>query len=513
MSRFLSLSLCFAVLLSLTSCPSQRVILQDAEQPVDITILQINDVYEIAPLEGGKVGGLARVASLLDQLEAENPNTIAVLAGDFLSPSFMGTLRLPNGEKIAGRQMVETLNVMGLDYATFGNHEFDLSSADQLQNRLDESEFQYVSANAYLRQDGATKRFTQRGVTVPDYAVHTFTTPDGLTVRLALVGVVLPFNQADYVAYTDVHESFAQAVKRARNEADLVLGLTHLSVDGDEALARAVPGLPLFMGGHEHEHLSRYVGSTAITKADANAKTAYIHRITFYPQSAVAKVDSELVPITAELGDEPGTKAVVNKWENELNGLVEGMGYDPQKALLDARTPLDGTEASIRNGQTNYGLLTNKAFESAWPGADVYLFNGGSLRLDDKISGIVTSYDVLRSFPYGGPIVRMNMKGSSLAQLLETGAVTNQGEGGYMQRLYAEKQGNDWYIQGKVLEADQTYHVILPEFVARGKEANLGFLEDLSYDKREHFPAEGGPLRNDIRDLVMAYMEKIKMWE
>ena len=66
---------------------------------ISFTVLQINDVYEIAPLEGGKAGGLARVATILKQLKKENPNTISVLAGDFLSPSFMGTLK-EDGEKI-----------------------------------------------------------------------------------------------------------------------------------------------------------------------------------------------------------------------------------------------------------------------------------------------------------------------------------------------------------------------------------------------------------------------------
>src|SRR4028118_1187142 len=36
-----------------------------------LTLLQINDVYSTVPVDGGKVGGLARVASLVKQLKAE----------------------------------------------------------------------------------------------------------------------------------------------------------------------------------------------------------------------------------------------------------------------------------------------------------------------------------------------------------------------------------------------------------------------------------------------------------
>ena len=52
---------------------------------VTATILQMNDVYEIMPLGGSGLGGLARVAALRKQLLAENPNTFTVLAGDVLS--------------------------------------------------------------------------------------------------------------------------------------------------------------------------------------------------------------------------------------------------------------------------------------------------------------------------------------------------------------------------------------------------------------------------------------------
>lgn len=42
---------------------------------VNITFLQLNDVYEITPVSGGKSGGLARVATLKQQLKRQNPRT------------------------------------------------------------------------------------------------------------------------------------------------------------------------------------------------------------------------------------------------------------------------------------------------------------------------------------------------------------------------------------------------------------------------------------------------------
>jgi 2',3'-cyclic-nucleotide 2'-phosphodiesterase (5'-nucleotidase family) len=57
---------------------------------VQWTVLQMNDVYELIPLAGGKKGGLARVATIRRLLLEENPNTITILSGDVVSPSALG---------------------------------------------------------------------------------------------------------------------------------------------------------------------------------------------------------------------------------------------------------------------------------------------------------------------------------------------------------------------------------------------------------------------------------------
>lgn len=499
---FLILAIC-----SCTTSQSTTIAPLLPAEPISFTILQLNDVYEIAPLAGGKVGGLARVAGVLRQLESEDPNTIAVMAGDFFSPSFMGTLRMDNGEKIAGLQMVETLNAMGLDYATFGNHEFDLKTLALVESRMDASAFTYCSANARAVEDGTTRRFQQNGEVVADYALHTFTTDGGQELTLALVGIVLPFNKQPYVHYLDVEESFSKACAQAAQEADVVLGLTHLTVAGDENLAMAAPGLPLFMGGHDHTQMSRYVGETAITKADANAKTIYVHRITYYPMRKLTKIHSSVMPINDQSPVDAATQAVVDKWTGRVDELITGMGYDSKAVLMEVTMPLQGTEHAIRSSQTNFGKLANEAFRWAWPQADVYIFNSGSLRLDDNLVGNITAYDVLRSFPYGGPLVRISLNGTQLQKLLHTGDVTNKNEGGYMQRLQAEWTNDEWIINGQTLDLNASYTVVLPKFVAEGREANLGFLGEISH--KEEDMLHDNKVKNDLRDIIMAYMQQL----
>src|SRR5688572_11441912 len=93
---------------------------QDVET-VRITILHVNDTYQFIPVEGGKLGGLARVRTIRNEVLKENPNTLFTLGGDTLSPSV-------ESRTYRGAQMIDAWKAIGLDYAVFGNHEFDLKS-------------------------------------------------------------------------------------------------------------------------------------------------------------------------------------------------------------------------------------------------------------------------------------------------------------------------------------------------------------------------------------------------
>ncbi|TXF88878.1 bifunctional metallophosphatase/5'-nucleotidase [Neolewinella aurantiaca] len=499
----------FLCLVFLAACNAPRMVTAPRSEPVDFIVLQLNDVYEIAPLEGGKAGGLARVATVRQELLNENSNVITVLAGDFLSPSFLGTMKIDNEngerEKIAGLQMVETLNAMGLDYVTFGNHEFDISDPALLEKRIAQSDFAWTVCNVnYVGENGGERAFLQGDKPVPPYIVHPITA-GGQTIRLGILGVVLPFTQMPYLSYKDVNESFRQTLAELKPVSDLQLAITHNNLDEDIELAEKVPGVPLFLGGHEHANLSRYVGSTIITKADANAKTVYIHRVRFDPATGMTNVRSELKTIDDTIAEESKTKAVVDKWLGQVYGLMTDMGYDAEHVVMEMDEPLVCKEHLIRTSQTNYGQLTMASIARAFPGADLYALNSGSMRLDDNLFNTVTEYDVLRTFPYGGEFVTLEMPGDVVSKLLQTGMKTNYGEGGYLQLLGNNADGTS--LNGAAIVPTQTYKVVMPAFMAAGNEANLGFLKDYLKDEPvATVKIEGKTVKNDLRDLVIDYM-------
>jgi 5'-nucleotidase len=481
-------------------------------QPIDFIILQLNDVYEIAPLEGGKAGGLARVATLRKDLLKENPNVVTVIAGDFLSPSLIANLKLDNGEKIAGLQMVETLNAMGMDYATFGNHEFDERDSALVQKRINQCSFRFVTANVRrVYTGGAIAPFTQtvkgKKEQVPDFISHTFKNSMGDSMKLAFTGVLLPFTKRPYVHYLPVEESFRRAVSQAKTQSDVIVALTHLAAADDRKLAAAVPGVPLFIGGHDHDHQDHYVENTIITKADANAKTVYIHRCRFDPNSKMVHIRSSLKYVTDSISADPATQAVVDRWISRVDQTLRNNGYQPEQKLATLREPLECKETDIRSRQTNFGAMTTAAMEHAMPGADAYLINSGSMRMDDNLAGTMTVYDVVRSFPFGGGFAWQELPGTELKNLLEMGLKKNKTEGGYLQVSHLSEVNGAWHLRGKPIDDKQVYKLVISAFVAGGNEANLGFMGKYKADEPKLLTtAKGQQIKNDVRDVVIEYM-------
>jgi len=464
---------------------------------VDFIILQLNDVYEIAPLEGGKVGGMARVATVRKSLLDENPNVITTLSGDFLSPSLIGTLRY-NDEKIAGKQMVAVMKALGVDYVVPGNHEYDVKEDEHL-DRIAESQFQWMTTNTHHVVNGNAVPWQQNNKPFPDHIMYTIDDVD-----IAFFGSTIPFNKSDYVGYTDKYQSVKSVFDRIQKDTEVFIGITHLEEDMDDSLARYfVPELDLILGGHDHANMKFKVGKTVIAKADANAKTVYVHRVSYDKKTKQTTIKSELISIDDSIEEDKKVKALVDQWVDISNRSMADMGYTPDKAVMTSTDTLDGRESSIRYRPTNYPIMTAESFLFVAPQADLAAFNSGSIRLDDQLTGLITEYDILRSFPYGGGISLVDLKGSVIERILEVGTVTNVGIGGYMQLANAEKKAGIWYIKGVELSKTKTYKIALSDFVMSGKEANLGFIGD--YEDQAVSQEDFNGIKNDVRDIIMAY--------
>ncbi|MBK9530819.1 MAG: bifunctional metallophosphatase/5'-nucleotidase [Chitinophagaceae bacterium] len=510
----LYLYLFLPALFFLHACSSTKPLAAGSDDGmIEITFIQVNDVYEIAPLDGGKSGGMARVATFKKEALLKNPNTYLVMAGDFLSPSVYNSLR-HEGNRIRGKQMVEAMNTAGFDLAIFGNHEFDIPAAD-LQSRINESTFKWISSNTFQKKDNDMFPFVKQTASGPESFPETYIMhvkdADGTTARIGFIAVTLPFNKAAYVGYTDVFKAAQTAYDKIKDSCEAVIAITHQEMEDDIKLAKQIPGLAFIMGGHEHERHYAKIGYVYITKADANAKSAYTINLTVNKNRRMRKVEASLTDITDSIAFDPATDAVVKKWTSIANNNYASLGFDANKVALRSGEPLDGREAYIRSMPTNFTRLIVAAMEKASPEADAVIINSGSIRVDDVLQIPVTQYDVIRSLPYGGSIMEADMKGSLLVQVLNAG-IKNRGSGGFLQystSFTKDSASGNWSLKNTAIDPAKVYKIALADFLLTGGESNLGFLTGKNPDIEKVYPVytDAKDLRSDIRRAIIHYME------
>ncbi len=497
------------------SCSSSSNISTKENGKIDINFLQINDVYEIAPIANGTEGGMARVATVKKELLKNNSNTLMVIAGDFLSPSIYNSLKY-NGVSIRGAQMVDALNAAGLDIAVFGNHEFDIKEAE-LQSRLNESLFQWISSNSFHKSNNTIMPFakTKNGVfePFPETFIKSFTDADGTKAKVGFIGINIPFNKATYVSYTDPLETAVKLFNQIKDSCDVVVALTHQAETDDILLAKALPELAMIIGGHEHDQRFDKIGKVFITKAHANARSAYILKLNINKRKGTFKVKPTLKMLDKSVALDSSTNVVVEKWTGIANENYASLGFDAKKIILEAGPQLDGREEQIRSSSTNFTRLIVKAMEAANPQADLVLINSGSIRVDDMLTPPISQYDILRSLPYGGSVIELDLKGDLLLKVLNA-SINNVGSGGFLQYSEAvkfNKLQNQWTLNNVPLDNEKTYRVALTDFLLTGGESKMEFLtkDNPSILKIYTNEGENAKINKDIRLVIVNYLEKI----
>ena len=103
-------------------------------QTTEVQILALNDFHgQLRPPDstssGGRIGatpagGAEYLASYVRDLEADNPNTLFVSAGDVIGATPLISAIFHD------EPTIEAMNLMGLDYNGVGNHEFDEGAAE-----------------------------------------------------------------------------------------------------------------------------------------------------------------------------------------------------------------------------------------------------------------------------------------------------------------------------------------------------------------------------------------------
>ena len=224
-----------------------------------ITILHTNDTHsQIEPFKpthhrNPNQGGVARRATLIEQIRTQNKNTLLLDAGDI----FQGT---PYFNYFGGALEFKLMSMLKYDVATIGNHDFD-NAIDGLYKQLPNAKFDFVSANYNFEN-------TVLDTHVKPYRIIV---KEGIKIGIFGLGIELEglvskkmYKETGYLNPLEITQDITNKLKN-EEKCDLIICLSHLGYYyknnpdkiSDLNLAKITKNIDLIIGGHTHTFLPK----------------------------------------------------------------------------------------------------------------------------------------------------------------------------------------------------------------------------------------------------------------
>ncbi len=229
------------------------------KQKRHITILHTNDTHShIEPFKANHSrnanrGGIARRASLIEQIRRENQNTLLLDAGDI----FQGT---PYFNYFGGELEFKLMSMLKYDVATIGNHDFD-NSIDGLYKQLPNAKFDFVSANYNFKNTVLDTHVKPYKIIIKDdIKIGIF----GLGIELEGLVNKKMYKETGYLNPVEITQDITNKLKN-EEKCDLIICLSHLGYYyknnpnkiSDLNLAKITKNIDLIIGGHTHTFLPK----------------------------------------------------------------------------------------------------------------------------------------------------------------------------------------------------------------------------------------------------------------
>ena len=427
-----------------------------------LRILSINDIYAL--------DHLPRLASLLRAHVLPAPDvTISIIAGDFVGPSLLSSLD-------AGRGMVDCLNALGIDYATLGNHEDDISPTE-LHARVAELAGTWLSTNVDFDPKMPRDAIIHVGdrtvglvaVVLDDLAVFRGAPFGGATLRPA---------QEDALA--------AAADLRARG-CSTVIAITHQDMANDRELART-HAFPLIIGGHEHVPFTENVDGTWIVKAGVDGLAAIVSDVTLdgEPTVTVTRVAIDAYPEDVEV------RARVERHMAKVREIADAtlVQVAPGEALSSVGT---------RVRQTTMGTLLCRRVRDAMR-AELAVLNGGAIRANCDYPERFTYGDLEAEVPFDNEVVVVAIPGAIIkAAIAASRSLAPVESGGFLQSC----------VDPATLDDACTYRIALVRNLFVGMDHNEPLMQ-FARDRPDAIPPPG--LGRDIKH-VLAESFAVELWK
>lgn len=394
-----------------------------------ITLLFTNDVesaYDPIPAfwldDLERIGGIAEMTTLINELRAKNPHTFLFDSGDI----FTGAL----AKETQGALAFDLMSLMGYDALAIGNHEFEYG-VEVFGWQKNRAPFPVLGAN-----------FFYKGTDHPFAQAHTIIEREG--VRIGVVGImgrdavsaIIPA----FIEPLDVTEEAAavqKSVDAIRDEVDIVVLLTHQGktapmqtdaetdpmtqrdIDADIRLAGAVDGVDVLFGGHADAGTPEPVihPETGTIIMQTYGQATHLGFLELVLQEGTGKImgyDGKLIPVDADrYAPDPVVAERIEAARARFPALFEVIG----------RSDSYMNRKYVR--ESTLGNLFADIFREA-AGTDIAFIHPGSLR-KDLPAGDIRRVDVLDVYPFIDHVLTMELNGRQVKDLIEQSLTFERG--------------------------------------------------------------------------------------
>ena len=439
----------------------------------ELVILHSSEHHGVAlPLDQAgetRIGGLARRATIVEEVRREGVPVLMVDSGDILIGTALSSW-------FRGEPDILAMNLIRYDAMVAGNHDFDYG-LDHLRTLVDLADFPILCTNLQSEQFALPCRrsvITRLG-----------------KVSVGILGVVGTSNFPDTfnrdvvkkLSLVDPIVSLQAEVQRLRTEAhvDLVIALTHQDSDEDLKILETVEGVDVLIGGHTEGFDGLYApGLTQPVETVTRPRSVYVktHRqgrtvgrldLTI-EDGSVVHASSHNIPVTGAIPVEPKVQQLLNEYRQRF-------ARHATQVLGEASVRLQGDRPVIRTQEANLGNLLADHMRRTLD-TEIALINAGQIRRSLE-PGPVTLGDVLAVLPFDSALVTLHVTGTILRQVLEHSVSQWPNHSGrffqisglqitYLGKAPVGSRVRSIMVGGVPLDISKTYTVATDTFVADG---------------------------------------------
>ena len=399
-----------------------------------VKILYFNDAHEpdMVPTEGGLLGGVARMKTVVDSIRQSSPDALLLFGGDLGG----GTLA---GKLYRGSIMVDFLSEIGVDYANYGQHDFDYG-LDNTQALTRLSKFTWISSNT-LTTEGSP---IDGSVT---FVIHKIgSTSIGI---IGLVDKVDTSSPRSGITQRDIMDCAKSAIGHLSG-VDYIIAITQMNSKLNEQLLRECPQIDLILGEETSQYITNvhFVGDKTIVDGCGNMGHLVevslrgeqgSQTITVHPISTVVKPDERLERRVQAINEEIASRLGVRL------GTV----------------PLDHIRTRHQIGEMVAGIFREHY------GTDMALVQSGGIRAD-LTDGDITLRDIYSILPYENRIIPVRLPGRSIRRLIEKAVSGGEEAALAGVEVTSSDEGLIIYVNGVRLDDSRDYTIALSEYVTSG---------------------------------------------